>query len=233
MDAIVLAAGKGTRLRPLTNDTPKPLLTVQGRPILERTLLGLDGVADRVIVVVKYLKEQIIAYMEQQDIFKDYEIVEQLPEPLGTGHAVQCCQPLLTSDEFIVMNGDDLYDPVALRGMKEQGAAIMAALRDDAPKWGVIVSTEDQKFVRIHEKPEAGLYPPPVYVNIGVYKLTRQIFDYDIQKSSRGEYEITDYVNYLSQQVPIKVIRTDFWVPIGTPQDLEQAQTITLPTVGK
>ncbi|MEL6310247.1 MAG: nucleotidyltransferase family protein, partial [Chloroflexota bacterium] len=188
MDAILLAAGKGTRMRPLTDDTPKPLLKVQDRPIMEWTLLNVADLADRVIVVAKYLKEQIEDYMATQDIIEDYVIVEQLPKPLGTGHAVQVCKPHLKSDSFLVLNGDDLYDPRAIALMKATEAAILTVERDDPTRFGVIVQNERGYLDRLHEKPEAGIYTPPVKVNIGAYKMTTKIFDYDIQLSERVGY---------------------------------------------
>lgn len=231
MDAIILAAGKGTRMRPLTNDTPKPLLIVQGRPILEWSLLSLAPLVERVIVVAKYLKPQIEAYMAEQTIISDYVIAEQLPEPLGTGHAVQVCQEHLTSDDFFVLNGDDLFDGNALAKMRDEPSAILAVKRDDPTAYAAIIQNEDGYVARLHEKPPAGMYPPPVKVNIGAYKLSTKIFDYDIQKSERGEYEITDYVSYLATQTNMRVVTSDFWQPVGNPADFDFAQTVDIPRV--
>lgn len=229
MDAIILAAGKGTRMRPLTNDTPKPLLEVQGRPIMAWTLSALAPFCERVIIVAKYLKPQIEAYMKAQDIIRDYAIAEQLPEPLGTGHAVQVCREHLKSDSFLVLNGDDIFDARAIARMKDETAAILTVERDDPTAYGVVIQNERGYLERLHEKPPAGMYPSPAKVNIGAYKLTTKIFDYDIQKSARGEYEITDYVSYLATQVDVAVIPSDFWQPVGNPDDLAYAQTLEIP----
>ncbi len=229
MDAIILAAGKGTRMRPLTNDTPKPLLDVQGKPIIEWTLENLAPICERVIVVAKYLKPQVEAYMANQTIFAEYAIAEQLPEPLGTGHALQVCQPLLKSDSFIVLNGDDLFDPVALAKMKDVPAAILGIERDDPTAYAAIIQNADGYLEKLHEKPPAGMYPPPVNVSIGAYKLTQAIFEYDIQMSERGEYELPDYVSYLATKIPMHVITSNFWQPVGNPDDLAYAQTIDIP----
>lgn len=228
MDAIILAGGKGTRMRPLTKDTPKPLLEVQGRPILEWSLLNLRPVADRAIIVVNYLKEQIAAYMARQTIFEDYALVEQLPEPLGTGHALQCCRPELKSEDFIVINGDDLFSRRGIAALAAVPLGLLTVLRDDATQYGVAVTDEADKVLRLHEKPAAGTYPPPVRVNIGAYKFDQRIFDYDLPRSERGEYEITDYVSWLAERAPMRAIVTDFWEPVGKPQDLERAQTLDL-----
>ena len=115
MDGIILAGGAGTRMRPLTLDKPKPLLELQDQPIIVWSLMSLRGIVDRVLVVVHYLKEQIATTMAAQDIFVDYLLIEQKPRPLGTGHALLCCRDHLAGDDFLVINGDDLYPAAALR----------------------------------------------------------------------------------------------------------------------
>jgi bifunctional UDP-N-acetylglucosamine pyrophosphorylase/glucosamine-1-phosphate N-acetyltransferase len=216
MDAIILAGGKGTRMQPLTLTTPKPLLPVAGRPILEWSLYSLRPSADRVLVVAKYLKEQVEAFMAAQTVFARWQIVEQLPEPLGTGHAVRCCAPYLEGESFLVINGDDLFGAASLSRLARVEAGVLAVERDDASAYGALLPDPvDGRLARIHEKPPAGTYPPPIRVNIGAYKLTRQIFDYAPPPSSRGEYELTDDVSYLAGQRRVEIITSDFWLPIG------------------
>src|ERR1700732_4060830 len=118
MDAVILAAGLGKRLRPHTLQTPKPLLPVQGRPILDWTLGALPPVVDRVLVVTHYLADQVEAYLRSQKHFKEWGTVHQ-EQPRGTGDALRCCRERLRSETFLVLNGDDLY-----------GAADLAALAD-------------------------------------------------------------------------------------------------------
>src|SRR6476659_9248252 len=105
MDAIILAAGLGTRLRPHTLHTPKPLLPVRGRPILDWTLGALPRPVDRVIVVVHYLAEQVEKYLREQTHFRDTVAVPQ-EEPRGTGDALRRCREHVRSDTFLVLNGD-------------------------------------------------------------------------------------------------------------------------------
>ncbi len=90
MDAVILAAGLGTRLRPHTLSTPKPLLPVQGRPILDWTLGALPQAIDRVVVVVHYLAEQVEDYLRGQKHFARWQVVRQ-EVPRGTGDAVRSC----------------------------------------------------------------------------------------------------------------------------------------------
>jgi len=135
MDAIILAAGLGTRLRPHTLTTPKPLLPVQGRPILDWALGALPPVVTRVLVVVNYLAEQIEAYLASQKHLARWEAVRQ-QEPRGTGDALRSCRERIESDRFLVANGDDLY-----------GAADLAALA--ACPAGVLVHPVDEPRNRI------------------------------------------------------------------------------------
>src|SRR5881397_1973034 len=108
MDAIILAAGLGTRLRPYTLTTPKPLLPVRGRPILDWTLAALPKTVERVVVVTHYLREQIDDYLKQQQHFRDWATVFQA-NPRGTGDAFMSCRDAVKSDCIFVLNGDDLY----------------------------------------------------------------------------------------------------------------------------
>ena len=228
MDGIILAGGKGTRMRPLTNGTPKPLLEVQGKPILEWALMGLRPTVDHVLIVVKYLRDQIDAFMAQQTIFEQYTLVEQLPEPLGTGHALQCCAPYLRSDEFLVHNGDDLFGSYSLARLAAVPYGILTLLREDQSRWGVVVTNGDGRMVRLHEKPPEGTYPVPVQASIGAYKMDRSIFGYELPLSERGEYELTDYVSWLAQKRIVETVTADFWFPIGNPDELAAAQNIEI-----
>src|SRR5438045_816867 len=103
MDAIIMAAGLGTRLRPHTLTTPKPLLPVQGRPILDWALCSLPTTVNRVLVVVNYLAEQIEAYLHRQSHFSQWETIRQ-EVPRGTGDAVRSCKDRLRSDSVLVLN---------------------------------------------------------------------------------------------------------------------------------
>src|SRR5436309_11509499 len=107
MDAVILAAGFGTRLRPHTLQTPKPLLPVRGRPILDWALGALPLVVDRLIVVVHYLADQIEDYLSEQQHVSNWVTVAQ-EVPRGTGDALRATRAHLRSERFLVLNGDDL-----------------------------------------------------------------------------------------------------------------------------
>ena len=227
MDGVILAGGLGKRMRPLTLDTPKPLLPLQGKPILAWSLLSLRGIASRALIVAHYRKAQIAEFMAAQTIFPAYELVEQ-PAPLGTGHALRCCQQALQSDDFLVINGDDLYSKAALRQLSQQPYAILSTMRHDYHKYGVITRNPKGSFHAIHEKPAAGSYPSPAPCSIGAYKLRRDVFAHSLRESQRGELELTDYVSAMAAQREVAVVDSPFWLPIGDSDALAAAQEVDI-----
>jgi bifunctional UDP-N-acetylglucosamine pyrophosphorylase/glucosamine-1-phosphate N-acetyltransferase len=220
MDAILLAAGLGTRLRPHTLRTPKPLLAVRGRPILDWTLGALPAPVNRVIVVVHYLAEQIEQYLSTQRHFRDWVTIPQ-GEPRGTGDALRRCQPHVRSDRFLVINGDDLFGAVDLAALAACPAGVLVAQVQEPKKFGIAFLKADGTLERLLEKPDL---PPPQLANTGAYCFPRSVFDLEIGLSPRGEYEITDYVNQLAARQPFHVVRSTFWLPIGTEEAWNAAQ---------
>ncbi len=227
MDGIILAGGLGKRMRPLTLKTPKPLLTLRDRPILAWSLLSLRGIVDRVLVVTHYRQEQIARFMAEQTLFRDYRLVEQ-PAPLGTGHALRCCRTALQSDDFLVINGDDLYAKEALRRLSQPPYAILSTPRADYHRYGVILRSQTGNFRAIHEKPPPGSCPSPAPCSIGAYKLRRDVFEFALRESQRGELELTDYVTALAAKHTVAVVESPFWLPIGDPDALAAAQTVVI-----
>ncbi len=226
MDGIILAGGAGTRMRPLTLHKPKPLLQLDKEPLLSWSLRSLRGAVERVLIVVHYLKEQIAEFMAAQDIFADYKLVEQLPAPLGTGHALLCCREHLLSHDFLVINGDDLYPAAALGELSQHDFGLLSARRDDYEHYGVVLRNADREFQRIHEKPAPGSYPAPAPCNSGAYKLTAAVFNYTPPRSERGEIELTDAVSALARDQAVAVVESPFWLPIGDPAALAAAQSV-------
>lgn len=216
------------RMRPLTLSKPKPLLELQDRPILAWSLMSLRDIVERVLIVVHYLQEQIAEFMAAQRFFADYQLVEQLPQPLGTGHALACCREHLAGHDFLVINGDDLYPAAALRALGGYDFGILSNRREDYEHYGVLVQDEAGALLRIDEKPPRGRYASPAPCNIGAYKFTTGIFQYAPAKSARGEFEITDYVSTAARDRRVAVVDSPFWLPIGEPEALAAAQSVDL-----
>jgi bifunctional UDP-N-acetylglucosamine pyrophosphorylase/glucosamine-1-phosphate N-acetyltransferase len=215
MDAIILAAGKGTRLRPYTNDVPKPLLPVQGRPILDWIIGALPPV-DRLIVVVNYLGEQIEAYLKSQRHVSNWTTVRQV-EPRGTGDALMACKGKTSADTVMVLNGDDLIGRADLKRLGAVPAGILVHPVGAPEAFGIVFPNPDGTLRHIIEKPQ-GLTPPQL-ANIGGYVFPKGVFDLTLTLSPRNEYEITEAVARLAEQAPFHVVESQYWLPIG---DIDQ-----------
>jgi NDP-sugar pyrophosphorylase family protein len=221
MDAIILAAGKGTRLRPHTNTIPKPLLPVQGRPILDWIIGALPPV-DRLVVVVNYLAEQIDEYLGTQAHVKTWVTVRQ-QEPRGTGDALMSCRGAVTSDRVMVLNGDDLMGRADLAALAAVPMGILAHPVNEPESFGVIFRNPDGTLKQIVEKPN-GL-PAPQLANIGAYLFPKEVFDLTLPLSPRGEYEITDAVAQFAARGAFRVVEAKFWLPIGTVAQWQAAES--------
>ena len=224
MDAVVLAAGLGTRLRPHTLQTPKPLLPVQGRPILDWALGALPPVVDRVVVVVHYLADQVETYLREQKHVGQWATVFQ-DKPQGTGDALRMCRDHLSSDRFLVVNGDDLYGAADLAALSACAAGLLVQMVNEPRRFGIAFLKPDGTLDRLVEKPNLnGRFP----ANTGAYLFPRQVFDIELKLSARGEYEITDYVSALATRGLFQVIQAKFWLPIGTTEVWQKAKEMDL-----
>jgi NDP-sugar pyrophosphorylase family protein len=224
MDAIILAAGKGTRLLPHTKDTPKPLLPVQGRPILDWIIGALPPVG-RLVVVVNYLADQIEAYLREQHHVRNWVTVRQA-EPRGTGDALMSCKSTISADRVMVLNGDDLIGRSDLANLAAVPMGILARPVDAPESYGIIFRHPDGTLEKVVEKPK-GLAPPQL-ANIGGYLFPHRVFDLTLPLSPRGEYEITDAVSQLAAEGPFAVVEANYWLPIGTIDQWNASQTADL-----
>jgi bifunctional UDP-N-acetylglucosamine pyrophosphorylase/glucosamine-1-phosphate N-acetyltransferase len=227
MDAIILAAGLGTRLRPHTEKTPKPLLSIRGRPILDWSLGALPAAVDRVIVVVHYLAGQVEDYLRGQKHIGSWEVVRQ-EQPRGTGDAVRSCRERLRPGSFLVLNGDDLYGAADLAELAGCRAGLLAHPVDEPRKFGIAFLKADGSLARLVEKPALdGRH----LANAGAYVFPGEVFRFELTPSPRGEYEITDYVSKLAAEEPFRVVAAKFWLPIGTVEAWRAAESVDLDAV--
>jgi bifunctional UDP-N-acetylglucosamine pyrophosphorylase/glucosamine-1-phosphate N-acetyltransferase len=228
MDAIIMAAGLGTRLRPHTLQTPKPLLPVQGRPLLDWTLGALPPAVDRVLVVLNYLAEQIEAYLRGQKHFAAWEVFKQ-EQPRGTGDAARSCRERLRSDSVLVLNGDDLYGAADLEALSKHPAGLLVHPVDEPRRFGIAFLKPDGTLEKLVEKP---ILDGRQLANTGAYVFPREVFDLiELTPSARNEYEITDYVTKLAKKRPVQVVEARFWLPIGTVEVWQEAQKKDLRSV--
>lgn len=231
MQAVVLAAGKGTRLRPLTDDKPKAMVEVNGKPLLGHVfdrLVELD--ADELIVVVGYLKENIIRHFG--DEYRDTPITyAHQREQKGFAHALLTVEEHI-NDDFMLMLGDNIFaanlEDVINRQQEHRTDAAFLVEEvpfEDASRYGVCDTNEYGEIVNVIEKPED---PPSNLVMTGFYTFTPAIFHacHLTQPSNRGEYELSEAIDLLIESGrTIDAIRMDGWrIDVGYPEDREEAE---------
>jgi UDP-N-acetylglucosamine diphosphorylase/glucosamine-1-phosphate N-acetyltransferase len=238
MKAVLLAAGEGVRLQPITATRPKHLIKVGGKPILEHCLDALKacGVTET-IIVTHYMGDAIRQYFgdgEQLDLKITY--VEQA-EMLGTGNAVSVVEPYVDGD-FILVYGDLLFAPEAMETVlnsfeTKKPDAVMAVVPVEKPESYGIVELEDGKTVKcIVEKPGSGKAPSNL-ANAGLYVFSNEIFAKikQTKESVRGEWELTDALSLLMEDkkavLASKISKGD-WIDIGRPWNLLEANSWVL-----
>lgn len=227
MQAVILAAGKGTRLHPLTLTRPKPLLKVANKTILEHNLDQLVGLVDHTFIVVNHFKEQIIAQIGQE--YKGIKItyVDQ-EKPLGTGDAVKSTLPFL-DNKFLVIYGDDLHFRSSVEKLLKKPAPAMMLKEVSNPQCFGVVTIEGGKVQSLIEKPEKAVSN---LVNEGLYLMTKDMFNIELKLSERGEYELTDCVKELCPGKMNYEI-ADYWFPISYPWDLLEANKFVIESLAK
>lgn len=219
MKVLVLAAGRGTRMKHLTNEKPKHMIDVGGKPFLHYLLSNLKLAGfDDIAVVVCYKKDVIGDWVENNNI--GVTLIEQ-GEPQGTGDAVRHAEQWAGNDDFVVIMGDNLYSAGDMKRMmkKDSYSYIAAATGLDQTKLGAIVA-EGDLLKGIVEKPPKQISD---ISNVGMYKFTHEIFDVlkKIGKSPRGEYELTDAIEMLAKKRKMKiVILKDYWIDFTSPDDV-------------
>ncbi|PSH01872.1 MAG: hypothetical protein BRC27_00685, partial [Nanohaloarchaea archaeon SW_10_44_10] len=214
MKAVILAAGKGTRMKPLTEDTPKPLLPVAGKPIIQHNIDLLGEKIDEIIVVAGYRIEQFQEYFSATDI----KVVEQ-EEALGTADAALQAREFI-EESAVIMNGDDIYGE-SIQKVIEGGNSVLAAKAEKPSNYGVY-NESDGEINDLVEKPDN---PPSSLVNTGCFSVDVDFFDLleSVEKSKRGEYEITDALKQYIRETTIELVRADRWLPCSYPWQLINA----------
>ena len=221
--AVILAAGKGTRMGVLTKFLPKPILEINNRPFLYYVIQNLFNAGLRELcIVVHYKKEHIEKFVKDHNIHAT--LVDQ-GEPLGTAHAILAAREFVKNDNFIVVMGDNYYSKDDIKKILiDDDYCYVAGMKHSHPeKYGVIIK-KDNFLIKMPEKPKEFVSD---LINIALYKFTPEIFGAisNIKKSVRGEYEINDAIMILAKQKKVKVIEiTNDWIDLGCPEDIPKAE---------
>lgn len=230
MQAVILAAGEGTRMRPLTENRPKVMLPIGNRPMLEHIINEVRdaGIKD-IILIVGYRKESVMDYFgDGSRCGVSIRYITQESQS-GTGHAFGMAASIC-EDRFIALNGDVMVTSGHIRKVicRDEDAVITVKEVDDPRAYGVI-ERDGGRVTRIIEKsPE----PPTNLANAGVYLFDRSIFDAIARTklSPRGEIEITDSLQCLidSGKTVGYERMDDQWLDVGRPWELLMANEIAL-----
>ncbi len=223
MKAIILAAGDGKRMQPITFEKPKALVEVAGKTLLQHTISVLPKYVDEVVLVVGYLEKQIKDFCG--DVFMGKKITYVTQEKKeGTFLAVKLCKQCLTPHEsFFVLYADDLIEAEAVNNAGIHEFSVVVKKVERPERFGVITLNQDGSIEEITEKPE---HPKSNLAVTNVLVLTPEIFNYTPTPHKNGEYYLTSALNELAKHKKIMPVYADFWFPIGTPEDVTKAEEI-------
>jgi glucose-1-phosphate thymidylyltransferase len=234
MKAVILAAGQGTRLRPVTLTMPKPLVPVANQPLIAYAVDVLKNAGlTEIGIVVNDLDSPIRHQLQDgstMGVHLDY-IIQR--EQLGLAHAVGLCHEFVGDEPFCVLLGDNIFQDKMedlLRGFPSGSAELAIALIEvpDPKRFG-IAEVHDGKIVRVVEKPKE---PPSNLAISGAYLFRKSIFDAiaNIKPSWRNELEITDAIQYvISSGKPVQAYTLNgWWIDAGKPDSIIQANQLIL-----
>jgi len=220
MQAVILAAGEGSRMRPLTATRPKVMLPLAGKPMAEHILIAARTAGIREFIFVVGYRDDVV-----RDYFGDGRRWQvsiqycQQKKQLGTGDAVGLAAPLVKGD-FLVMNGDIIVRAADIATFAALSGTVLALFPvADGYDLG-LAEVKDSRLVRIHEKTAR---PPSRLANTGMYRFTPEIFPAigDTAPSPRGEYEITTSLNMLAASGhTVHCHQLDYWQDLSYPWDL-------------
>lgn len=221
MQTVVLAAGRGTRMRPLTDETPKPMLPVAGRPLVEHVVrAAIDAGATHVQLVVGYEADAVREHFTTLDLGVSVEFALQARQR-GTADAVRAAADDLDDAPFVVLNGDVLYDADSLERLYAEAPAVGSFRVDNPSSYGVLKLGEDGTVTGVVEKPAD---PPSNVINTGAYAFPAAALDWlDVSDSERGEAELTDVLQRACESFSVASVPFERWLDVGRPWELLEA----------
>lgn len=221
MKAVILAAGKGERMRPLTDTIPKPMISVLGKPLLEYTFDALPEEVDEVIVVVKYLGDKIKEYFG--DNFAGKKIIYTNGSELGTAYSFLSAEKYLKSEKsFLFLYGDECPNPEDIQECLTYHTSILCWRVSDPQNHGVVKISNDNNILEIEEKP---IKPKTDIIAGGVMFLTSKIFESLPIKGAKDEFNFTDMLaEYIRKEKVHAVVSEKAIGCISSPADIERIE---------
>jgi UDP-N-acetylglucosamine diphosphorylase / glucose-1-phosphate thymidylyltransferase / UDP-N-acetylgalactosamine diphosphorylase / glucosamine-1-phosphate N-acetyltransferase / galactosamine-1-phosphate N-acetyltransferase len=220
MHVVILAAGKGNRLAHLTAETPKPLISILGKTILERIVASLPPVITDIIVITGYREEQIRSFCAGHARASAISCISQ-GEMTGTYGALKTAEVKLASP-FLVINGDDVHSQKDLQHLIEHPRAFGVAQRKSHGYYA-IENDAQGNFSGMHSQtPEEK--ENDVFIATGAYVLDTDFFELTPVLTRENEYGIPQTLRASKDIYPVSVVDMPDWVPINTPEDLKEAE---------
>ena len=203
--AVILAAGRGTRMRDLTNELPKPMIEVRGKPILQHIIEGLRAAGvEKFLIIVGYRAEVVRqAFRDGAHLGVAISYATQVVQD-GTGRVVELAREFAGADPFVLSYGDILVEPSnysRLTILPDEAEAIVSVRHnEDVSKGGAVFVNEWFELIDLREKPQPGEPTSPWY-NAGIYAFRSSIFAFiaRLERSPRGEFELTDAIRDLAR----------------------------------
>ena len=216
MRAFILAAGEGTRMWPLTDTRPKPLIPLANKPIIEHILDAIvESGINRISILIGYEGRQIAERYGYSYRGAKIDYVYQ-KERRGTGDAALYASKY-DDEKFLILNGDLYFEKDAISKILDYDNAVLGVYKDNAEPYGLLVGNGNLEEIREKVPGSSGL------INAGIYVFYREIFDYikRVELSPRGEIEFTDAINMFAKDYDVKVVKYDgLWSDIGYPWHL-------------
>ncbi len=225
MQCVILAAGKGTRLRPLTDKCPKPLVHVCGKPLLDHIVDALPSSVDELIIVVGYLGNMIRDYCGEEFHGRKVTFIEQV-EQNGTAKALWLCKDLIKG-RFLFLFADDIHGKGDIARATSYTRSLLVSSVSTPEKFGIVVRNPDGTLGLMIEKPE---HAPSNCASTGAMVLDQHIFEFEPQTPVKGEYYLTEVIERYAQKYPIAVVEQNTWMPIGYPEDIKTAESTLCPS---
>lgn len=210
-------------MKPLTDTTPKPLLKVAGRTLLDYSFDALPDAVEEVIVVIGYFGEQIRKYLGENYQGRRIRCIEQ-KKLEGTAKALWEAKPLLHG-KFLVLMADDIYSKSDIERCLAYEQAILVMRNEREGPGGRVLLDKEGKLQSVIE----GTYNPAgALISANVFVLDERFFNYEPVKLTdrEGEWGLPQTVSKMARDVPVAVVEATYWLKITTPEDLILAQNM-------